>query len=242
MVLIFGGIGLCLTVWMVWFVFQVMQNIALIRAGRPTAVEQREQRDLEASISSHMANAKVSQADLDRLERGVYPAFGNPSAPIHVVEFVDYECPYSRQVSSVFRDMMRARSEDVYVVVRDFPISEIHPNAEHAALAANCVFTLAGREAYWKYFDRLFATQGSHQPDQLRAFALQAGIEPQQFDRCIGDAANTARIQRSLEDGLSAGVIGTPTFFINGYRIQGALSATAMDIALKQASQQKSQP
>lgn len=242
MIVIFIMLAILIAFWTVWFVSQVVRNVSLIRSGQPTSIEQNQRRRLEASVSSQMANTQVSQADLNRMEVGPYPAFGNPKAPLHVVEFVDFECPYSRQVAPVLRDVMRAHAQDAYFVIRDFPIAEIHPDAERSALAAGCVFALGGREPYWTYFDRLFTTQGSHGDDQLRALALQVGIDGSKFDRCISDQVNTQRIQRALQDGLNVGVDGTPTFFINGYKIQGAMDAATFDIALEQARQKTVQP
>ena len=240
--LLLSVLVLLISVWLVWFVMQIIQNVSLIRAGKPTSMEQRQRKQLEASITSQMANTKVSSADLARMEEGAYPVYGNPKAPFHLVVFIDYECPYSKQVAPVLRDVMRTHADDLYVVVRDFPITEIHPDAERSAIAANCVFALGGREAYWNYFDRLFVTQGSHGAAQLRSLALQSGITDIQFDRCASDATRLQQAQRSFQEGLNVGVAGTPTFFINGYRIQGAMDATAFDIAIDQARQKSAKP
>ena len=211
--------------------------MSLIRSGQPTLAAQKERKQLEESVDSHLALTPVSQENLERIEKGSYPAFGNPSAPLHIVEFVDYECPYSRQVAPTLRDFMKVHAQDAYFVIRDFPLTEIHPDADHSALAAHCVFALGGREVYWNYYDRLFATQGSHGEDQLRAFALQAGLVAAKYDSCIADQVNTQNIHESLQTGVTVDVVGTPTFFINGYKIEGALDTTAFEIALEKVKQ-----
>ena len=176
------------------------------------------------SISRIAANTHVTQEDLDRLKpSGLVASLGNEDARLTVVEFVDYQCPYCKQVSSVIRKAMETYGDQVYFVIRDFPITELHAESRDTAHAANCALE-QGEKAYWRYQEILFANQEAVTAEDLRTYAGYANINVARFDECMNERRYDTRIDQDIEIGRSAGVEGTPTFFVNGVMYSGALT------------------
>ena len=206
---------------LMWFFWQTWSYYSDIKSGDTISLDDRL---LETSISTLVANANVSQADRARTipTAGLYPELGNWNARVTVVEFVDYQCPYCQRTASVVRRIMAAMGDRVRFIVRDFPITELHPSAKQSALAANCVLA-QGQEIYWRYHDVLFADIAHQSPTDLRAKAEQIGVDLSAFDVCVSQERYLKKIDADIQDALRAGVQGTPTFFVNGIRIQGAV-------------------
>ena len=208
-----------------WFSSTAIRTAFLVTSGKIKPGEDLRTRKFQASISARFASVPAAEADATRIEpRAASPSLGSPSATVRIVEFVDYRCPFSRKVAPILRDYLARHASEVSLVIRDFPITELHPDALDAAVAANCVFR-QDAAAYWLYSDRLYVSQGAQTPEELRTYALQLGADAAAYDACISRKDPLADIQRSLEDGVAAGVQGTPTFFFNGVKIQGAPDA-----------------
>ncbi len=148
-----------------------------------------------------------------------FPSIGPADAPITVVEFADYECPFCRQWDQqTYQPLMAAYPGKIRLVYRDFPLTSIHPDAMPAAEAAQC----AGEQnAYWPYHDKLFAS------DQLgdavyQQYAQELNLDMTKFNDCL----STHKYQQAIQDdstfALNLGVNSTPTFFINGLAVIGA--------------------
>ena len=223
--------------WVGYFLWQVGDSINLINNGQDPAVVN-QQRQYQASVAKTVANAHVTADDLSKLEAGQNPTLGNPSAPIHIVEFLDYECPFCRQSAPVLRAFMAKHMQDVYLVLRDFPLADIHPDAVNDALSAECVFAQMSDQRFWTYYDRLYASQEDQTVDDLRLYAQQIGVDLTAYDDCISRQTPLPKIQQSVQDGLNAGVGGTPTFFFNGVRIQGALDSQSLETVYQEVKKQ----
>ncbi len=216
------------------FVIGVIQRIADIKAGRVDPNQTPEQAVFQASLSKKFADMP-STADASRVEpKEVRPTLGDPNAKLRIVEFLDYQCPYCRETAPAVRSFMARHATDTLLIVRDFPLTDIHPLAEGAAMAADCVFR-ATPSVYWTYHDRLFASQSAAQPSDLRSYAKQLGVDMAKYDVCISSKAPAQGIQTSLDDGLAAGVRGTPTFFFNGVMIQGARTLSELEAIAAEA-------
>ncbi len=204
-----------------WFVWQTALFYHDIRSGDGLRLEDRR---LEASISSAVANANVTPADLARIipSVGLYPELGNANARVTIVEFVDYQCPFCQRTAPIIRRILASMGDRVRFTIRDFPILALHPTSKQSALASNCVLA-QGQEKYWAYHDLLFADVTDHSPATLRAKAELAGVDGTAFDLCVTQERYLKKIDKDIEDALRAGVQGTPTFFVNGVKIQGAL-------------------
>lgn len=150
------------------------------------------------------------------------PYYGPENAPITIIEFSDFECPYCRKWHvEVFQRLLDTYSGQIKFVYRDFPLTTIHPNAFPAAEAANC----AGEQGvYWAYHDQLFGMQLGLGKDSYTQYAEQLGINMDTFNACLKDEKYKDEIQADFEYAAQLGVRSTPTFFINGIALVGAQS------------------
>jgi protein-disulfide isomerase len=163
------------------------------------------------------------------------PFLGPTSAPVTIVEFSDFQCPYCRQAQSTLKQLMAAYEGKIKLVFRDFPLRNIHPQAQKAAEAAQCA---AEQQKFWPYHDRLFAST-SLQMDDLKKFAQELELNMEQFTSCLDSSKSAAGIDADMQAGQQAGVNATPTFFVNGHPLSGAASyerfKELVDTALEQA-------
>ena len=213
------GIGVLLG--LVLFVVQVVTYAKDIRAGKPEPFSTRKH---EMSLSRALSQKPPETIDLSRVEpKDPVPQLGNPEAKIHIVEFLDYQCPFCRSTAPAIRAFMERHASDVLFEVRDFPLESLHPQAMDAAIAARCIFAQGDANRYWRYHDILYATQDELDASALRTDAQAVGADLSAFDACVSSRAPETSIRASMADGVAAGVQGTPTFFVNGYLVQGAL-------------------
>jgi protein-disulfide isomerase len=149
---------------------------------------------------------------------GENPGRGLPSAPIQLVEFSDFECPYCRQLEPVLTRLRDKYGERLRLVWKDFPLP-IHGHAHGAAEAARC----AGDQGhFWEYHDLLFANQQSLTPDDLKRHAHTVKLDLDQFVACLERGTHRGDIAADLEEGTRQGIEATPTVFINGRPVVGA--------------------
>jgi protein-disulfide isomerase len=150
---------------------------------------------------------------------------GPPDAPITLVEYGDYQCPYCAQAYPILKQLQRRFGERMRLVFRNFPLTEIHRHALHAAQAAESVGAQLGNDAYWRMHDTIYEHQ-KDSPDALSAKSLSqcgelVGADPAVILRDIESGAFVDRIQADFAGGVRSGVNGTPTFFVNGERYDG---------------------
>ncbi len=168
-----------------------------------------------------MANQAVAQGS-SRFDVSVDddPILGDADAPVTIIEFSDYECPYCRVWhAQVFGELIATYGTKVRFVYRDFPLDQIHPQARPSALAATC----AGEQGkYWEYHDLLFTSDLGLSDEARAAHAQRLGLDLERFAACMARSATNDEVDSDQRDGLAAGVQGTPTFFINGRPLVGA--------------------
>lgn len=150
---------------------------------------------------------------------------GPVDAPVTLVEYGDFQCPYCFQAHPIVMTLQRQLGDRLRFVFRNFPIAEIHPHAVEAAEAAESVASHAGPDAYWKMHHAIFEHQ-QDSPDALdRAhllrYAQEAGADPGQVRIHLDAGTFEARVRTDFMSGVRSGVNGTPTFFINGVRFDG---------------------
>ncbi len=173
---------------------------------------------------------------IPQIETSDDPYLGPAEAKVVVVEFADFQCPYCGEVYSMVRELAAQYGTRVKFILRDFPLSEIHPEAQAAAEAAGCAFA-QGSEKFWAYHDKLFQSQDALSAAAYTTIASQVNLDEAAFQTCMSSHARQDEIQADLADGDAVGVTGTPTFFLNGYRVQGVIPkekfAKALDLLLK---------
>jgi len=156
------------------------------------------------------------------------PSFGPADAKVTIVVFSDFECPYCRQLAKTLRDNLPQKfPNDVRVIYKDFPIDSIHPWAHAAAEAAHCI---ADQKipAFWAFHDWIFDHQQELNPSNLRektlAFAKDNGLNTAKAATCIDTHASAPAVDQSLKAGEGLQIEQTPTLFINGRTVGGAIS------------------
>ena len=147
------------------------------------------------------------------------PVRGLATAPVTLVEFSDFHCPFCKQVQSTLKQLLERYPGKVKLVYRDFPIDSLHPEARRAAEAARCA---QDQGKFWEYHDLLFAGPPRAAPEDLERYAGQVGLDLAAFGRCLSGGVHRAAVQRDLDEGARLGVAGTPGFFINGRPLSGA--------------------
>jgi len=145
-----------------------------------------------------------------------------------ILEYGDYECPYSRQAFRAIERVERELSGHVRFAFRHFPLTQIHPHAFAAASAAEAA---ARQERFWEMHSLLFHRQRALEDEDLRTYAHRVGLDVARFDRDRADDSVVARIARDVASGQASGVVrGTPTLFINGALHEGSYdTATLLD-------------
>ncbi len=151
------------------------------------------------------------------------PILGDPNAPVTMIEFSDFQCPFCARFWGQTLTQIKEKyikTGKVKFVYRDFPISSIHSEAEKAAEAAECADE---QGKFWEYHDLIFARQDSMSIANYKRWAAELKLDTASFNSCLDSGKYTEEVAKDFSDGQAAGVSGTPTFFINGRSVVGAL-------------------
>jgi Na+/H+ antiporter NhaA len=157
---------------------------------------------------------------------------GSPDAPVTLVEYGDYQCPYCGQAEVVIRELLNSFGDDLRYVWRHLPLSDVHPNAQMAAEAAEAA---AAQGAFWELHDRLLSDQDRLASLDLRRHARELGLDVERFAEEVHGRAHLDRVNDDVASADTSGVAGTPTFFINGRRHHGAYDAATLTAAVRAA-------
>lgn len=188
--------------------------------------------DVRAQIAEYLkdqAGKEVQRHYLDQL-RGKYnarltlepvrqrvdasgPARGPATAPVTIVEFADFQCPYCGRMAPVLQQLLAKYPQQVRLVYREFPLDDIHPHAMHAAVSGVCA---AEQGKFWELHDALFANQAALGDGEVMKTAEQVGVKLQPFATCLLSAKPYEAVRADVKAGEQAGVTGTPGIFVNG--------------------------
>ncbi|OGL89859.1 hypothetical protein A3I45_00010 [Candidatus Uhrbacteria bacterium RIFCSPLOWO2_02_FULL_53_10] len=160
------------------------------------------------------------------------PSLGPPEALalLTITEFADFGCPFSRETSYIARALAE-HTDIVRYVYRDFPLTDLHPNADVAAQAGQCA-NEQGR--FVDYHDKLYQNQYDLSTERLKQYAQEIGLETRSFNACLDSHRYAAEVAADKQAGMEAGVRGTPTFFFNGARVEGAFPRAFLTDMLRQ--------
>ena len=147
------------------------------------------------------------------------PVRGNPAAPITIVEFSDYQCPFCARVNPTLAKVLETYGDRVKIVFKDFPLPN-HPQAPKASEAAHCA---AEQKKYWEMHDAMFANQRALELPALKQAARAIGLEGAAFDQCLDSGRYAATVRAGQELGEKMGVNSTPTLYVNGRPVIGAM-------------------
>ena len=154
---------------------------------------------------------------------------GDDNAPVTLVEYGDFECPFCGQAEPVVRELVSEFGHDLRYVFRHLPLSDVHPHAELAAEAAEAA---SKQGAFWEMHDLLFEHQDALEPKNLISYAEQLGLDVDRFTEELRRHEYAGRIASDVDDADLSGVSGTPTFFVNGLRHQGAYDIETLTAAV----------
>ena len=164
------------------------------------------------------------KSELDKLKTDGAPSIGTSGAPVAIVEFSDFECPYCREEAKLLRDnLLSAYPKQVKLYFREFPIESLHPWAKSAAIAGRCVIKQNANE-FWDYHDWIFGSQQQVTPENFKDQVMgwvkgRKDLDAMKFGECLDTKATEAEVEKSLAEGRDLAVNATPTLFINGRRI-----------------------
>lgn len=174
---------------------------------RQRDAEQQAEQQRRAAMAKRAVNVAPPSPKKDHI-------YGKVDAPISLIEYADFECPYCKHFYPTARELVDTSDGKVNWVYRDYPLSFHNPAAEQEAEAAECVAALAGNGAYWKFADLLYANTGSNghgvPAGKLTAFAKRVGVKEAQFTKCVKSHRYAARVQSDLKEGTAIGILGTP--------------------------------
>jgi len=160
---------------------------------------------------------------------------GLPSAPVTLLEYGDYECPYCGAAYPIVKQVQARMGDQLQFVFRNFPISTSHPHAEQAAEAAEAA---AAQGRFWEMHDSLYEHQHRLETADLHAYAERLGLDVDRFARELDEHTHAQRVREDFMSGVHSGVNGTPTFYINGKRHDSSYDLDTLLTALRLAAEQ----
>ena len=147
------------------------------------------------------------------------PSRGPADAPVTLVEFSDFHCPFCRRVQPVLTELLARYPTQLRLVYRDLPLDSLHPQARRAAEAARCA---NDQGKFWQFHDALYERGPDASTEALRAAATSIGLDVAAFEQCLASGRHREAVQHDVEEAQSLGAEGTPAFFINGRFLNGA--------------------
>lgn len=179
---------------------------------------------LEQALQARAAAPAAGTAERTEVSIGTLPVLGPAGAPVTIVEFSDYECPFCAAAEPIMQELLRRYPTQVRLAYRDLPLTNIHPYAATAAHAARCA---ADQGQFWPYHHRLLAggpdvRRQQVSPEALADHARALKLDLTVFDQCMDSQKHRAAIEADMKDARRLGLTGTPAFFVNGRKLTGA--------------------
>jgi Na+/H+ antiporter NhaA len=198
-----------------WAVFRAIARLPVSTRARQLAGTAEELLDLSEDVDPERDHVR-----------------GSEDAPVTLVEYGDYECPYCGQAEVVIRELLDSFGTELRYIWRHLPLNDVHPNAQMAAEAAEAA---AAQGAFWAFHDELLSHQNELMPPDLGRHAEEVGLDVDRFWDELRGREHAARVADDVASADASGVAGTPTFFINGRRHQGAYDVEALTEAVRRA-------
>ena len=169
----------------------------------------------KAKVVTYLKPPAVFRADISVTGE---PFKGAEKAPVTIIKFEDFQCPFCKQVQPTFVDLLKRYDGKLRLVHKDLPLEAIHAQARQAAEAARCADE---QGKFWSYHDKLYAGSPKLSPEELKSYAKEVGLNVDSFEHCLTTRKYQAIVQKDLSEGTQLGLTGTPTFFINGREVSG---------------------
>ena len=225
-----GVISLVSAIFCIWFFWRVLHYEHLLRSDQDLFSQLSFESDFTADRAIEQLQQHISQKDLSDLVTADDPRLGSSQPLLQIVEFADFGCPHSQTASHTMRRLAAAYPEILSYTYRDFPIEELHPGATLAAQAGACAHA-QGR--FWEYHDKLFLHQEDLRKEQLVRLAKEVGLQLNRFSTCLDTQVYKEEVAADRAAGVAVGVTGTPTFFLNGQKVVGAIPERVLEPLLQ---------
>lgn len=174
--------------------------------------------------SAQGINQNAEQVDRTVLENGDFPYLGNPNASTTIVVFGDFRCPYTKEEWPILQQLVSQYGYKIKLIFRNFPAESIHPGTTKLAQVAVCA---QAQGNYWGVHNYLFTNQANLStdlsPSDVATLAAANSLDVDRLNKCIGSSAASIKVNRDYADGYRFGVGGTPTFFVNGQKVEGVV-------------------
>lgn len=221
---LFGAVGLLAGVLVGFLVWGLGATPSTLPSVADTPATSTPAVVAEVTGQSSDANDLTSQLEnLPRYEVSINeddPALGSADAPITIIEFADFQCPFcQRHAQETYPRLVEQYGDQIRFVFKDFPLTSIHAEAFPSALAGQCA---QEQDAFWSFHDLLFSGRLELSRDTYLAYAEELGLDVEAFTTCIDDQTYAQSVQEDYNLGTDLGVSSTPTFFINGIAVVGA--------------------
>ena len=169
----------------------------------------------KASVAVHLAPPPVFRA---QVESDGFPTRGSQQAPVTIVEFSDFHCPYCRAVQPTLTQLLQKYPGKVRLVYRHLPLDGLHPQARRVAEASWCADQ---QQKFWAFHDQVYAAGPDGSDAALKRLATASGLDMGQYEACMAKGQARASVQKDLDEGSAHGLTGTPGFFVNGRPLTG---------------------
>ena len=197
-----------------------LEDPRLKQAAKQNRLRENMSKMLDGLREKHGVKVALEPPELPRIEvQAKGPSRGPETAPVTIVEFSDFQCPFCGREIPVIDKLMKEYDGKVRLVFRHYPL-DFHPFAAKAAEAAACA---AEQNKFWPLHDKMFSNQSKLAVDDLKGYAKEAGVDQAKFDKCLDSGEKKAEVDADQKAGNEAGVNGTPAFFINGIFVNGAV-------------------
>ncbi len=213
-----GGFISLLVVTIVIFAVMVGRYYWLIKQGQGDALSEKFKAQNLTKVDSALFALR------QRLELTERPFLGKPDAPVVIVEFLDFKCPFTKETAPILYQIAKEHKDKVKIIIRNFPLESIHPGSEKLSEVAYCA---QQQGAFWQMYNLIFEGQDQFsdeiKPEEISALAQNAGLDKIQLNACLSDANTVTAVRADFSDGVYAGVKATPTFFVNGEKFAGVI-------------------
>jgi protein-disulfide isomerase len=228
------------------FYYEGIQTDESYDTARESIIDTVRQLRLKKARATYIADLRTEYGVIVELnqpsahvEAGNSPRLGPENAPVQIIEYADYQCPYCQKITPDLARLRQEFGDQISLVYKDFPLP-MHPLALRAAEGAHC----AGAQGkFWEFHDYLFATKKLGEPD-MKAEARALKLDGDKFDQCLDKQEQFEGIKKDAQDGQHLGLSGTPSFFINGRFLSGAVGYAKLrdtvqtELAAKNANKQ----
>jgi protein-disulfide isomerase len=202
--------------------------VSYLEQQRPVEARRRFVEELRKASSDVMIKLEVPRTTIKVLPND--PVTGSASAKVEIVEFSDFQCPYCKRVAPVLKQVMAKYGDRVKLVWKDFPLPN-HPDARPAAEAALCA---NDHGKFWAYHDKLFDNQAEMTVTNLKRWAAELGMNATTFNACFDQGTHRHLVEQDQEEGSRYGVSSTPTVYINGRAVVGAMPLEAYETIIQE--------